>query len=281
MATAVETPQPDSLLIRPPSRWAGLGIRDLWRYRELLFFLTWRDVKVRYKQTVLGAFWALLQPFVTMIVFTVVFNHIGRIKTGPVPYPLFALSGLALWFYFANAVNMTANSLVSNSALITKVFFPRLIVAITPVLAGLIDLALALVIVAGAMAYYGFVPELQILLVPVFMLLMLVTALAVGLFLAALNVRYRDIRYAVPFVMQIWLYVSPIAYSSDQVPARFRTLYGVNPLSGVIDGFRWSLLGTGHLELRRLAVSTAVTLVLLFAGAAYFSRTERTFADVI
>jgi lipopolysaccharide transport system permease protein len=281
MTAAAETHQQDTLVIRPPSAWAGLGLRDLWRYRELLFFLTWRDVKVRYKQTVLGAVWALLQPFVTMIVFTVVFNHIGRIRTGAVPYPLFALSGLALWFYFSNAVNVTSSSLVSNAALITKVYFPRLAVAISPVLAGLVDLGLALVIVGAAMAYYGFVPELQIVLLPAFVLLMLVTALGVGLFLSALNVRYRDIRYAVPFVMQIWLYVSPIAYPSDRVPERFRSLYALNPLSGVIDGFRWSLLGTGHLEPARLGVSVVVALALLVGGAAYFSRTERTFADVI
>jgi lipopolysaccharide transport system permease protein len=277
--SAAET-DPQTLVIRPPGRWPALGLRELWRHRELVFFLTWRDVKVRYKQTVLGAFWALLQPFVTMIVFTVVFNRFGKIKTD-VPYPLFSLAGLALWFYFSNAVGLTSNSLVANSALITKVYFPRLSIALSPVIAGVVDLALALVVVAGAMAWYGFVPGIQILLVPVFVLLALATALGVGLVLASLNVRYRDIRYAIPFVMQIWLYASPVAYPSSLVHGTYRTLYGLNPMTGVIDGFRWSLLGSGHLEWRALALSAATAAVLLVGGAVYFARTERTFADVV
>jgi lipopolysaccharide transport system permease protein len=277
-----EQERQQTLVIRPPKRWSGVGLRELWRFRELVFFLTWRDVKVRYKQTVLGASWALLQPFMTMIVFTIVFNHLGRIRSGPVPYPLFALSGLALWFYFANSINLASNSLVANSALITKVYFPRLSVAVSPLLAGLVDLLLALVLVAGTMAYYGFAPDWRLLLVPAFVALALVTALGIGLILSSLNVRYRDVRYAVPFVMQIWLYASPVAYPSSAVGQGLRrTVYGLNPMTGVIDGFRWALLGTGRLHLGELLVSIGTALVLLAVGILYFARTERTFADLV
>jgi len=250
-----EQEREQTLVIRPPKRWSSFGLRELWRFRELVFFLTWRDVKVRYKQTVLGASWALLQPFMTMIVFTIVFNHLGRIHSGTVPYPLFSLSGLALWFYFSNSINVASSSLVANSALITKVYFPRLSVAVSPVLAGLVDLLLALVLVAGTMAYYGFAPDWRILLLPAFIALALVTSLGIGLILSSLNVRYRDVRYAVPFVMQIWLYASPVAYPSSAVGQGLRrTVYGLNPMTGVIDGFRWALLGTGRLQVGEMLV---------------------------
>jgi lipopolysaccharide transport system permease protein len=279
--SAYEHERQQTLVITPPGRWSAVGVRDLWRFRELLYFLTWRDVKVRYKQTLLGAAWALLQPFMTMVVFTFVFNHFGKIKAD-VPYPLFALSGLALWFYFSNAVNLTSGSLVANSALITKVYFPRLAVAISPLFSGLVDLGLALLVVGGTMAYYGFTPPLQILLLPAFVGLALLTALGIGLFLSALNVRYRDVRYAVPFMMQIWLYLSPIAYPSSLVGHGLRrTIYNLNPMTGVVDGFRWSLLGSGRLRPGEVAVSALAALVLLAGGLVYFSRTERTFADVV
>jgi lipopolysaccharide transport system permease protein len=269
-----------TLVLKPPAGWGSLGVGELWRSRELVFFLTWRDIKVRYKQTMLGALWALLQPFMTMIVFTVVFNHFGKIRA-PVAYPLFALSGLSLWFYFTNAVNLTSNSLVANAPLITKVYFPRLSVAISPLLAGLVDLALALVLVGGAMVYYGVAPGAQLLLLPLFVALAVLTALGVGLLFSALNVRYRDIRYAVPFLLQIWLYATPIAYPSSLVHGTYRTLYSLNPMTGVIDGFRWSLLGVGAPSAGHLLLSAASALVLLGVGAVYFSRTERSFADVI
>jgi lipopolysaccharide transport system permease protein len=279
--TVYEHERQATLVIRPPGRWPSVNARDLWRYRELLFFLTWRDVKVRYKQTILGALWALLQPFMTMVVFTFVFNHFGKIKAD-VPYPLFALSGLALWFYFSNAVNVASGSLVANSTLITKVYFPRLAVAISPLLSGLVDLSLALVVVGGTMTYYGFAPPPQIALLPAFVALAVVTALGIGLLLSALNVRYRDVRYAVPFFMQIWLYLSPVAYPSTLVGEGLRrTIYGLNPMTGVIDGFRWSLLGSGELHAGELAVSAAAAVALLAGGLAYFGRTERTFADVV
>jgi len=277
-----EQEREQTLVIRPPKRWSSFGLRELWRFRELVFFLTWRDVKVRYKQTVLGASWALLQPFMTMIVFTIVFNHLGRIHSGTVPYPLFSLSGLALWFYFSNSINVASSSLVANSALITKVYFPRLSVAVSPVLAGLVDLLLALVLVAGTMAYYGFAPDWRILLLPAFIALALVTSLGIGLILSSLNVRYRDVRYAVPFVMQIWLYASPVAYPSSAVGQGLRrTVYGLNPMTGVIDGFRWALLGTGRLQVGEMLVSVGTALVLLAFGVIYFARTERTFADLV
>jgi lipopolysaccharide transport system permease protein len=278
-ATAHQETQ-QTLVIRPPGRFGGLGLRDLWRFRELVAFMTWRDVKVRYKQTILGALWALLQPFMTMVVFTFVFNHFGKIKAD-VPYPLFALSGLALWYYFANAVNAVSQSLVTNAAVITKVYFPRLTVAISPLLAGLVDFLLALVILAGTMAYYGFAPPVQVMLVPVFVFLALLTALGIGLALAALNVRYRDVRYAVPFALQIWLYASPIAYPASYVHGHYRTLYSFNPMTGVVEGFRWALLGSGHFEAGSFAISVVAALALVFAGMVYFSRTERIFADVV
>ena len=279
-ATSLEKQHSQTLVIRPPAGFAGLGIGDLWRSRELVLFLTWRDVKIRYKQTVLGASWAILQPFLTMIVFTLVINHIGRIKT-PIPYPLFSLSTLALWFYFANAVNLTSNSLVGSAPLITKVYFPRLSVVISPVLGGLVDFALALVLVAGAMVYYGFTPPLQALLTPLFVVLAMLIALGLGLVLSALNVRYRDIRYAVPFVMTLWLWASPVAYPGGAIPHKYHLIYTLNPMTGVVEGYRWALLGLGPVHLTTIAVSIGTALVLVLGGAVYFSRAERAFADVI
>jgi lipopolysaccharide transport system permease protein len=278
--SSLERQHTQTLVIRPPSGFSSLGLRDLWRFRELLLFLTWRDIKIRYKQTLLGVSWALLQPFLTMIVFTVVINHIGKIKT-PIPYPLFTLSTLALWFYFSNAVNLTSNSLVGSAPLITKVYFPRLSVVLSPILAGLVDFCLAFVLVAGAMVYYGFAPPVHALLVPVFVLLAALMALGLGMVLSALNVRYRDIRYAVPFVLQLWLWATPVAYPGSAVPERFDLLYKLNPMTGVVEGYRWALLGVGHPHFGTLAVSVGTALVLLVGGALYFSRAERAFADVI
>jgi lipopolysaccharide transport system permease protein len=277
---SLERRHEQTIVLRPPSGWANLGVGELWRFRELLFFLTWRDVKVRYKQTALGALWALVQPFMTMVVFTIVFNRFGKIHA-PVPYPVFALTGLALWFYFTNSVNLTSNSLVSNAPLITKVYFPRLAVAISPLLAGLVDLVLALLLVAAAMGWYGVAPGPQLALLPLFVLLAFLTALGVGLALSALNVKYRDVRYVVPFVMQIWLYASPVAYPSSLVHGTYRTLYSLNPMTGVIDGFRWCLLDVGAPRIGSLLVSIGTALALVVGGALYFARTERGFADVI
>jgi lipopolysaccharide transport system permease protein len=280
MATTAATEKQQTLVIRPPSGFAGLGLGDLWRFRELLLFLTWRDIKVRYKQTLLGAAWAILQPFLTMIIFTVVINHIGRVHT-PIPYPLFALSTLALWYYFSNGVSLTSASLVSSAPLITKVYFPRISVVLSPILAGLVDFCLAFCLVAGAMVYYGYGPPVQALLVPLFVVLAGFMALGLGLVLSALNVSYRDIRYAVPFGLQLWLWATPVAYPSGAVPAKFRLLYDVNPMTGVVEGYRWALLGTGHVRPLHLAVSIGTALVLVVGGAVYFARAERAFADVI
>jgi homopolymeric O-antigen transport system permease protein len=280
MSAAATTEKQQTLVIRPPSGFSGLGLGDLWRFRELLLFLTWRDIKVRYKQTLLGAAWAILQPFLTMIVFTIVINHIGKVHT-PIPYPLFALSTLALWYYFSNGVSLTSASLVSSAPLITKVYFPRVSVVLSPILAGLVDFCLAFCLVAGAMVYYGFGPPLQALLVPLFVVLAGFMALGLGLVLSALNVSYRDIRYAVPFGLQLWLWATPVAYPGGAVPDRFKLLYDLNPMTGVVEGYRWALLGTGHVRALHLAISIATALVLVVGGALYFSRAERAFADVI
>ena len=280
MSAAATTDKEQMLVIRPPSGFSGLGVADLWRFRELLLFLTWRDIKIRYKQTLLGAAWAILQPFLTMIVFTVVINKIGKVHT-PIPYPLFALSTLALWYYFSNSVNLTSASLVGSAALITKVYFPRISVVLSPILAGLVDFCLAFCLVAGAMVYYGYGPPVQALLVPLFVVLAGFMALGLGLVLSALNVSYRDIRYAVPFVLQLWLFATPVAYPTGAVPAKYRLLYDVNPMSGVVEGYRWALLGTGHVRPLHLVVSLGTALVLVVGGALYFARAERAFADVI
>jgi lipopolysaccharide transport system permease protein len=280
MSAAATTEREQTIVIRPPKGFAGLGIGDLWRFRELLFFLTWRDIKIRYKQTLLGAAWAILQPFLTMIVFTVVIHKIGKVNT-PIPYPLFSLSTLALWYYFSNGVNLTSASLVGSSALITKVYFPRISVVLSPILAGLVDYCLAFCLVAGAMVYYGFAPPLHALLVPLFVVLAGLMALGLGLVLSALNVSYRDIRYAVPFVLQLWLFATPVAYPGAVVPERYKLLYTLNPMTGVVEGYRWALLGTDHVRPLHLAISIGTALVLLVGGALYFSRAERAFADVI
>jgi lipopolysaccharide transport system permease protein len=278
--STLERQHSQTLVIRPPSGFSSLGVIDLWRFRELVLFLTWRDIKIRYKQTLLGAAWAILQPFLTMIVFTVVINHIGRVQT-PIPYPLFALSTLALWYYFSNGVNLTSGSLVGSAPLITKVYFPRLAVVVSPVLGGLLDFCLAFLLVVGAMVYYGFGPPLHALLMPLFVVLAGLMALGLGLVLSALNVRYRDIRYAVPFVLTLWLWATPVAYPGGAVPPRYKLLYTLNPMTGVVEGYRWALLGVGRVHATSLAISVGTALVLVAGGAVYFSRAERAFADVI
>src|ERR671933_704573 len=279
MAATAATEKQQTLVIRPPSGF-GLALGELWRFRELLLFLTWRDIKIRYKQTLLGAAWAILQPFLTMIVFTVVINRIGKVAT-PIPYPLFALSTLALWYYFSNGVSLTSASLVSSAPLITKVYFPRISVVLSPILSSLVDFCLAFLLVAGTMVYYGFGPPLHALLMPLFVVLAGFMALGLGLVLSALNVSYRDIRYAVPFVLQLWLWATPVAYPRSAVPERFKLLYTLNPMTGVVEGYRWALLGTGHIRVLHLSISIGTAIVLLVGGAVYFSRAERAFADVI
>src|SRR5438067_9862619 len=230
-------------VIRPSSGWFGIGFRDLWAYRELLFFLTWRDIKVRYKQTVLGAAWAIVQPLFTMVVFTIFFGTLAKVPSDGIPYPLFSYAALLPWQLFAYALTESSNSVIANERLITKVYFPRLIVPLASILAGLVDFAIAFVLVLGMMAWYHMVPTWAILTLPFFILFTIVTALAVGLWLSALNVQYRDVRYTLTFIVQFWLIASPVAYSATLVPAKWRPFYGLNPMAGVIEGFRWELLG--------------------------------------
>jgi lipopolysaccharide transport system permease protein len=277
----IVSPRPDPQIeIRPPRGWVGLGLDELWAYRELLYFLTWRDIKVRYKQTALGASWAIIQPFCTMLVFSLFFGRLAKIPSDGVPYPIFSYAALVPWTFFATALGQSANSLVGSANLIAKVYFPRLIIPIASTLAGLLDLTIAALVLFGMLAYYQIVPGLAILLLPLFALLALVTALGVGLWLSALNVQYRDVRYIVPFLIQFWMFATPVAYPSSLLGEPWRTLYGLNPMAGVVEGFRWALLGTPPPG-RLILLSAAVALLLLISGALYFRRMEQTFADVV
>jgi lipopolysaccharide transport system permease protein len=267
--------------ITPPRRWASIGFRELWDYRELLYFLTWRDVKVRYKQTALGAAWAVIQPLFMMLVFSLFFGRLAKMPSDGIPYPVFTFCALLPWQLFAHALSESSNSLVGNQNLITKVYFPRLVVPISAVLGGLVDFAIAFVILLVMMAYYGIVPGWQIVTLPLFILLAVVTALAVGLWLAALNVQYRDVRYTINFLIQFWLFATPVAYPSSLVPEAWRPLYGLNPMAGVVEGFRWALLGKAQPPGALLWVSVAVVILLLVGGLYYFRRMEQQFADVV
>ncbi len=270
-----------TLEIRPSEGWVPLNLKDLWEYRELLFFLIWRDIQVRYKQTVLGAAWAILQPVLTMIVFSIFFGRLAGVPSDGVPYPVFAFTGLLPWQLFVYALNGSGNSLVANQQLITKVYFPRLLIPLAAILAGLVDFAIAFIVLLGLMLYYGISPTLAILTLPLFLLFALATALAVGLWLSALNVEYRDVRYVLPFLTQFWLFVTPIAYPTSLVPESWRALYGLNPMAGVVEGFRWALLGKAGAVEPIVIVSALAVAALLFGGLAYFRRMETTFADVV
>jgi lipopolysaccharide transport system permease protein len=267
--------------IEPPSSWPALGLRELWEYRELLYFLTWRDIKVRYKQTALGAAWAVIQPFFLMVVFSLFFGRLAGVPSDGVPYPIFSFCGLLPWQLFANSLTQSSNSLVGSQNLITKVYFPRLVVPISAVLGGLVDFAIAFVILLGMLFYYGIVPGWQIVALPALVILAVLTALAVGLWLSALNVQYRDVRYTINFLVQFWLFATPVAYPSSIVPEKWRAIYGLNPMVGVVDGFRWSLLGRPQAPGVSLLVSTVVVLVLLVGGLYYFRRLEQQFADIV
>jgi lipopolysaccharide transport system permease protein len=266
--------------IEPSHGWAALRLGELWEYRELLYFLIWRDVKVRYKQTALGVAWAMLQPLLAMFVFSLFFGRLAHMGSDGLPYPVFNLAGLVPWTFFAFGLNEAANSLVGSRHLITKVYFPRLAIPLATVLAGLVDFAIAFLLLLVVMGSYGILPGVQVLLVIPLVLLTLVTALGVGLWLAALNVQYRDIRYVLPFLTQLWLFATPIVYPSSLVPATWRPVYGLNPMVGVVDGFRWALLGT-QAPGATLVVSALAAVVLCAGGALYFRRRERGFADVV
>lgn len=269
------------ILIQPAEGWIPINLRGVWESRELLYFLIWRDIKVRYKQTAIGAAWAIIQPFFTMIVFSLFFGYLGKLPSDGLPYPIFVYCALLPWQLFAHALGEATNSVVGSQNLITKVYFPRLVVPIAAVCGGLVDIGIAFLVLLGMMAYYGVVPGLAVLALPLFVLFAVTTALAVGLWLAALNVLYRDVRYTLGLLTQLWLFVTPVAYSSTLVPERWRTLYGLNPMAGVVEGFRWSLLGKAEGPGMLLAVSVAVALLILIGGLYYFARIEDRFADLV
>jgi lipopolysaccharide transport system permease protein len=258
-----------------------LNLKDVWEYRELLYFLVWRDIKVRYKQTALGAAWAIIQPLFTMLVFSVFFGRLAKVPSDGIPYPVFAYTALLPWQLFAFALSESSNSLVGNQNLITKVYFPRLVIPLSSLLAGLVDFAISFCVLLVLLAYYHITPTKAIVWLPAFILFALATALSVGLWLSALNVRYRDVRYTTPFMTQFWMFATPIAYSSTLVPEPLRKWYGLNPMAGVVEGFRWALLGKSGGPGLMLLVSLAAVLLLLAGGLFYFRRTESTFADVV
>ena len=266
--------------LQPSQGWNGRTLSDIWTYRELLYFFIWRDIKVRYKQTLLGAGWAIIQPLMTMVVFTIFFGHLAKVPSDGLPYPVFSLMALVPWTYFASALAGCSTSLSGYQHIISKVYFPRLIIPIGAVAAPLVDFAIGFAILIGFMAWYRIVPGPSIVWLPALMLLALATAAGVGVWLAALNVRYRDVRYVVPFVVQLWMFATPVAYPASLVPARWRAVYGLNPMAGVIEGFRWALAGGPAPGIITL-VSAAVVVVLIAGGAMYFRRLEGTFADVI
>jgi lipopolysaccharide transport system permease protein len=269
------------IVVKPSKGWISLKLKELWEYRELLYFMAWRDIKVRYKQTVLGAAWAIIQPFFTMVVFSIFFGKLARVPSDGLPYPIFAYAALVPWTFFANGLNQASNSLVGSANLIKKVYFPRLVVPISGVISGVFDFILAFLVLLGLMLYYGIIPTLNIVWLPFLLLLTITTSLGVGLWLSALNVQFRDVRYTVPFFTQFWLFATPIAYPSSLLSEPWRTLYGINPMVGVVEGFRWALLGTDTGPGPIIIVSSMVALALLVGGAFYFKRLEKTFADVI
>jgi lipopolysaccharide transport system permease protein len=267
--------------LRPPRGWRAIDFREVWEYRELLWTMARRDISVRYKQTALGAIWAIIQPFFTMVVFSIFFGRLGKIPSDGLPYPVFTFAALLPWQLFAHSLTESSNSLVANSNLISKVYFPRLVIPISSILSGLVDFFIAFVILALLMLAYGIVPSTAVLTLPFFIVLAIASALAVGLWLSALNVQYRDVRYAIPFLTQCWLFLTPVAYPSSLVPERWRALYGLNPMAGVVEGFRWALLGSTDTPGPLLIVSVLATTALLGGGLFYFRRTERTFADLV
>jgi lipopolysaccharide transport system permease protein len=267
--------------IRPERGWVALRLREVWEYRELLYFLVWRDVKVRYKQTVLGAAWALLQPLATMLVFTLFFGRLARVPSDGVPYPLFSFTALVPWMFFANALGQSSNSLVGSANLLRKVYFPRLVIPVAAALGGLVDLALSATVLAGMLLAYRVDLTARLVWVAPLVALALVVSLGAGLWLAALSVQYRDVRYVAPFLTQFWMFATPVVYSSSRLGEPWRTVYGLNPMAGVVEGFRWALLGTGVAPGPMVAVSAAAALLLLATGAYYFRRMEKTFADLV
>lgn len=280
-AEAKEHSSVDVVHIRPSKGWVSLRLSELFEYRELLYFLVWRDIKVRYKQTALGASWAIIQPFFTMVVFSLFFGKLAKVPSDGVPYPIFSFAALVPWTFFATSLTNASNSLVGSSNLIKKVYFPRLAIPIATVLSGLVDFAIAFGMLVLMMIWYGVVPSANVLWLPMFLLLALATSLGVGLWLSAMNVQYRDVKYVVPFLVQFWLFATPVAYPSSLLAAKWRAIYALNPMVGVVEGFRWSLLRTSTHPDRVAVISALAAVVILVTGAFYFRRMERTFADVV
>jgi len=279
--TASGTDRKNVLRIEPSKGWVPLKMHDLWEYRELVYFLVWRNVKIRYKQTALGASWAIIQPFMTMLVFSLFFGRLAKVPSDNIPYPIFSFAGLVPWTFFSNSLSLASNSLIGSAHLITKVYFPRLAIPIATVLSGVVDFAVAFVMLILMMLYYGITPMMRMAWLPMFLLLALITSLGVSLWLSALSVEYRDVQHVMPFILQFWLFATPIAYSSSMLSEPWRTLYGLNPMVGVVEGFRWALLGTNTAPGLMIIVSSLVALVILIGGAFYFRRMERTFADMV
>jgi lipopolysaccharide transport system permease protein len=270
-----------TIYIKPTKGWVSLKLAELWKYRELLYFLIWRDIKVRYKQTALGAAWAIIQPFMTMVVFSLFFGKLAKVPSDGIPYPIFSFAALVPWTFFSNGLIQSANSLVGSANLIKKIYFPRLSIPIATVLSGIVDFLLSFTVLLGMMLYYGITPTVKVFYLPLFLLLALVTALGVGLWLSAINVQFRDVRYVLPFLTQFWLFATPIANSSSLLSEPWRTIYGINPMVGVVEGFRWALLNTNTAPGPIVAISAMTALIILITGAFYFRRMEKTFADVV
>jgi lipopolysaccharide transport system permease protein len=273
------------IIIQPTSGFIPVNFADLWQYRELIYFLVWRDIKIRYKQTALGVIWVILQPVISTVIFTILFGILLKAPTGGIPYPIFALSGLLPWTYFASSLNKSSGSLVLNANLISKIYFPRIAVPLASTLSGLVDFSISFLVLLGVMLYYGFSPTASILLLPFLLIFIILTALGFGLWLSALNVRYRDINHLTPFIIQIWMYLTPVVYAVTLLPEKYQPILALNPMTAVVEGFRWSLLGSANVQGIvsgwLLVIPVLISLLVLISGAIFFRRTEKTFADII
>ena len=273
---------PELVVIKPVKGWAPLNLKDLWVYRELIYFLTWRDLKVRYKQSVLGVLWAILKPFMNMVVFSIFFGTLAKVPSDGIPYPIFAYVALLPWGFFESALLVSARSMLQSGGMVSKIYFPRIIVPLSSVFANLVDFLIAFIILIGMMIYYQIAPTINVLWLPLFLLLAMVTAIGVGLWFSALLVMYRDINYLLPFITQLWMFISPVVYSSSMVPEKWQWLYSINPMSGVVYGFRWALLGAPEsISLASIGISSAIALIVFISGLFFFRRMERVFADMI
>ena len=279
--TEVVKNEPTTIYIKPSTGLAALNLRDLWIYRELVFFMIWRDIKVRYKQTLLGAAWAVIQPVLTMLIFNFIFGTVAKVNTEGIPYPIFSYTALLPWGLFSAALNNASRSLTTNQNMVSKIYFPRLVLPLASVLGGLVDFAIAFLILIVLMIYYKVTPTLAIWTLPLFLVLTVVTALGVSLWLSAINVQYRDVNYVLPFLTQFWLFLTPVAYSANVISAKWQFVYSLNPMAGVVNGFRWALLGTNTGPSMNMAISIGISLIFLVSGLFYFRSMERTFADTI